>query len=337
MAMKAPVIAGKYTLLRRLGHGGMAEVFLAKQMSEGGFEKLVVLKRILPHLASGPEFVTMFLDEARIAADLRHPNIVTIADVGRVNDTLFMVMEFLHGQDIRKVQRKVAAFAQMIPLAHACQMAIDAAAGLHYAHTKHDLKGRDLQIVHRDVSPQNIIVTFEGSTKIVDFGIAKAAGQNTHTSAGVLKGKYTYMSPEQAQGEVVAQAMGERGHLRRRPATDRVVIERPEPLGHAGVPVDARVHRDAFDVGDNGRSVCFASTSPGEVFVGDQKLVGISQRRGRDGARMQCILYRDWNPAAWASVLSLPTARTTATELSVATVDAAPADIVAALVAALPL
>ena len=203
MAMKAPVIAGKYTLLRRLGHGGMAEVFLAKQMSEGGFEKLVVLKRILPHLASGPEFVTMFLDEARIAADLRHPNIVTIADVGRVNDTLFMVMEFLHGQDIRKVQRKVAAFAQMIPFAHACQMAIDAAAGLHYAHTKHDLKGRDLQIVHRDVSPQNIIVTFEGSTKIVDFGIAKAAGQNTHTSAGVLKGKYTYMSPEQAQGEVV--------------------------------------------------------------------------------------------------------------------------------------
>ena len=203
MAIKAPVIAGKYTLLRRLGHGGMAEVFLAKQMSEGGFEKLVVLKRILPHLASGPEFVTMFLDEARIAADLRHPNIVTIADVGRVNDTLFMVMEFLHGQDIRKVQRKVAAFAQMIPFAHACQMAIDAAAGLHYAHTKHDLKGRDLQIVHRDVSPQNIIVTFEGSTKIVDFGIAKAAGQNTHTSAGVLKGKYTYMSPEQAQGEVV--------------------------------------------------------------------------------------------------------------------------------------
>jgi len=203
MAMKAPVIAGKYTLLRRLGHGGMAEVFLAKQMSEGGFEKLVVLKRILPHLASGPEFVTMFLDEARVAADLRHPNVVTIADVGRAGDTLFMVMEFLHGQDIRKLQRKVAAFGQMIPFAHACQMAVDAAAGLHYAHTKHDLNGKPLSIVHRDVSPQNIIVTFEGSTKIVDFGIAKAAGQSTHTSTGVLKGKYTYMSPEQAQGEVV--------------------------------------------------------------------------------------------------------------------------------------
>ncbi len=203
MAVKAPVIAGKYTLLRRLGHGGMAEVFLAKQMSEGGFEKLVVLKRILPHLASGVEFVQMFLDEARVAADLRHPNIVTIADVGRAGETLFMVMEFLHGQDIRKVQRKVAAFGQMIPFGHACQMAIDAAAGLNYAHGKHDLNGRPLEIVHRDVSPQNILVTFEGSTKIVDFGIAKAVGQSTHTSTGVLKGKYTYMSPEQAQGEVV--------------------------------------------------------------------------------------------------------------------------------------
>lgn len=203
MAVKAPVIAGKYTLLRRLGHGGMAEVFLAKQVSEGGFEKLVVLKRILPHLATGAEFVTMFLDEARVAADLRHPNIVTIVDVGRAGETLFMVMEFLHGQDVRKLQRKVAAFGQMIPFAHACQMVIDSAAGLHYAHTKLDLQGRPLDIVHRDVSPQNIIVSFEGGTKIVDFGIAKAAGQSTHTSTGVLKGKYTYMSPEQAQGEVV--------------------------------------------------------------------------------------------------------------------------------------
>jgi serine/threonine protein kinase len=205
MAMKPPVIAGKYTLLRRLGHGGMAEVFLAKQSGDGGFEKLVVLKRILPHLTAGPEFTAMFLDEARVAADLRHPNIVNIVDVGRVssgaNDTLFMVMEFLHGQDVRKLQRKVAAYGQMVPLAQACQIAIDAAAGLHYAHAKNDLNGKPLHIVHRDVSPQNIIVTFEGSTKIVDFGIAKAAGQSTHTSTGVLKGKYTYMSPEQAEGQ----------------------------------------------------------------------------------------------------------------------------------------
>jgi serine/threonine-protein kinase len=203
VAVKPPVVAGKYTLLRRLGHGGMAEVFLARQASEGGFEKLVVLKRILPHLASGGEFTAMFLDEARIAADLRHPNIVTIVDTGRAGDSLFMVMEFLHGQDVRKVQRKVAAFGQQVPFGHACQIVIDAAAGLHYAHTKKDLSGRPLSIVHRDVSPQNIIVTFEGGTKIVDFGIAKAAGQSTHTSTGVLKGKYTYMSPEQAEGQVV--------------------------------------------------------------------------------------------------------------------------------------
>ncbi len=207
--MKPPIIAGKYTLLRRLGHGGMAEVFLAKQSGDGGFEKLVVLKRILPHLSAGGEFAAMFLDEARVAADLRHPNIVNIVDVGKVpasgsgNDTLFMVMEFLHGQDVRKLQRKVAAFGQMIPLGHACQIAVDAAAGLHYAHAKKDLSGKALQIVHRDVSPQNILVTFEGGTKIVDFGIAKAAGQSTHTSTGVLKGKYTYMSPEQAEGQAV--------------------------------------------------------------------------------------------------------------------------------------
>ncbi|MDP2344714.1 MAG: serine/threonine-protein kinase [Deltaproteobacteria bacterium] len=210
MAVKPPVIGGKYTLLRRLGHGGMAEVFLAKQSGDGGFEKLVVLKRILPHLSQSGEFAAMFLDEARVAADLRHPNVVNIVDVGRIaaassagTDTLYMVMEFLHGQDVRKLQRKVAAYGQMIPLGHACQVAVDAAAGLHYAHTKKDLNGKQLQIVHRDVSPQNILVTFEGGTKIVDFGIAKAAGQSTHTSTGVLKGKYTYMSPEQAEGQAV--------------------------------------------------------------------------------------------------------------------------------------
>ena len=203
---KPPVIAGKFTLLRKLGAGGMAEVFLAKQASEGNFEKLVVIKRILPALASGPsntDFVSMFLDEARLASDLRHPNIVTVMDVGKTGETYYIVMEFLHGQDVRKMQRKNAAWSEELPLGHCCQIVIDAAAGLHYAHNKLDLDGRPLQIVHRDVSPQNILITYEGSTKIVDFGIAKAATQTTHTSTGVLKGKYTYMSPEQAAGEVV--------------------------------------------------------------------------------------------------------------------------------------
>jgi serine/threonine-protein kinase len=206
LAVKAPVIAGKYKLLRKLGAGGMAEVFLAKQASEGNFEKLVVIKRILPHLAQGDsngDFVRMFLDEARLASDLRHPNIVTVIDVGKTSESYFIVMEFLHGQDVRKMQRKNAAWGEQIPLGHCAQIAIDAAAGLHYAHKKTDMNGRALTIVHRDVSPQNIIVTYEGGTKIVDFGIAKAATQTTHTSTGVLKGKYTYMSPEQAAGEIV--------------------------------------------------------------------------------------------------------------------------------------
>ena len=149
MAVKAPVVAGKYTLLRKLGAGGMAEVFLAKQESEGNFQKLVVIKRILPQLASGPnngDFVSMFLDEARLASDLRHPNVVTVIDVGKTADTYFIVMEFLHGQDVRKMQRKNAAWNEQIPLGHCCQIAIDAAAGLHYAHNKTDMEGKALAI-----------------------------------------------------------------------------------------------------------------------------------------------------------------------------------------------
>jgi serine/threonine protein kinase len=203
--MKAPVIAEKYTLLRKLGAGGMAEVFLAKQLGQGGFEKLVVIKRILPHLLEIPDFVDMFLDEARLAADLRHPNVVTVIDVNKTGKTYYILMEFLHGQDVRRLQRKQAQWGEMIPLGHACQVVLDAAAGLHYAHNKSDLNGKPLHIVHRDVSPQNIIVTYEGATKIVDFGIAKAAGQSVHTATGVLKGKYTYMSPEQAQGHHIDQ------------------------------------------------------------------------------------------------------------------------------------
>jgi serine/threonine-protein kinase len=197
----APVIAGKYHLLRKLGAGGMAEVFLARQAGLEGFEKLVVVKRILPHLAMDEEFVTMFLDEARTAADLRHPNVVNIFEVGEDRSTFYMAMEFLHGQDIRKIQRTSAKRKELIPVQQACQIVLDAANGLHYAHTKSDLSGTPLNIVHRDISPQNVLVTYDGATKIVDFGIAKAATQDTNTATGVIKGKYTYMSPEQAMGE----------------------------------------------------------------------------------------------------------------------------------------
>lgn len=198
-------IGGKYELLRKIASGGMAEVYLAKQTGLVGFEKLVVIKRILPHLSENEEFVRMFLDEARTAADLRHTNVVQIYEVGQDQGTYYIVMEFLYGQDLRRVLRKQLEQRGRVPLQHALQMIIDAAAGLNYAHQKADLSGRPLGIVHRDISPQNIIVTYDGTTKIVDFGIAKAASQSVETRSGVLKGKYSYMSPEQASGEVLDQ------------------------------------------------------------------------------------------------------------------------------------
>jgi eukaryotic-like serine/threonine-protein kinase len=199
------IIAGKYHLLRRLGKGGMAEVYLAKQSGLDGFEKLVVIKKILPHLSGSAEFSKMFLGEARTAADLRHPNVVNIFEVGEDEGTYYMAMEFLHGQDIRRVQRQCHRVGTNVPLPHALQMILDAANGLHYAHNKTDIYNQQLQIIHRDISPQNIIVTYDGSTKIVDFGIAKATSQTTETATGVVKGKYTYMSPEQAGGHVLDQ------------------------------------------------------------------------------------------------------------------------------------
>jgi len=204
------LIAGKYELLRKIASGGMAEVYLAKQTGLVGFEKLVVIKQILPHLSENDEFVRMFLDEARTAADLRHPNVVQIYEVGKDQGTFFIAMEFLHGQDLRRILRRQIEIGQgggstRVPLQHALQIVIDAAAGLHYAHQKADLQGRQLSIIHRDISPQNIIVTYDGATKIVDFGIAKAASQSTETRSGVLKGKYSYMSPEQASGDQIDQ------------------------------------------------------------------------------------------------------------------------------------
>ena len=187
-------------MLRKLASGGMAEVFLAKQIGMDGFEKLVVLKRILPHLCDHPEYVRMFLDEARTAADLRHPNIVHTFEVGEDELGYFMVMEFLCGQDLRSLFRKSTTTEKTLPLAFAVGMIIDACAGLFYAHQKTNLKGEKLYIVHRDISPQNMIVTYEGETKVFDFGIAQAAHQSIETVSGVLKGKYSYMSPEQAMG-----------------------------------------------------------------------------------------------------------------------------------------
>ncbi len=194
---------GKFKLLKKIAVGGMAEIHIAKQRGMEGFEKIVVIKTILPNLASNDEFVQMFLDEARIAARLTHPNIVQIYDLGRVGSTYFIAMEYVQGENLRTVAKACRKIKTSLPLQHTVKVISQACEGLHYAHTKQDTSGTPLNIVHRDISPQNILVSFEGITKLVDFGIAKAATQYQETRAGILKGKYSYMSPEQCMSQPV--------------------------------------------------------------------------------------------------------------------------------------
>ena len=192
---------GKYRLLKRLAAGGMAEIWLAKQHGVEGFEKLVVIKRILPNLADNDEFVQMFLDEARLAAQLSHPNIVQIFELGRSEGSYFIAMEYIHGENLRSVMKAAARAGRPMPVSHVAKVVSMACEALYYAHTKADFSGRPLGIVHRDISPQNLLLSFEGQVKVVDFGIAKAATQVQETRTGVLKGKYAYMSPEQCRGQ----------------------------------------------------------------------------------------------------------------------------------------
>ncbi|MEM6989882.1 MAG: serine/threonine-protein kinase [Myxococcota bacterium] len=187
---------GTYEVLRTLARGGMAELLLARAKGRHGFQKLVVLKRIHPHLADDPGFVEMFLDEARLAGQLDHPNVVQVFDIGEGDDGVFFAMEYLDGLDVRRLIAECGA----LPLAHAVAIAVGAASGLHYAHTKVGLDGKPLAVIHRDVSPNNIIVTFEGAVKLLDFGIAKATSNQRHTQQSRLKGKVAYMSPEQCAG-----------------------------------------------------------------------------------------------------------------------------------------
>jgi serine/threonine-protein kinase len=196
-----PVSFGKYELVSRLAAGGMAEIFLARTKSIQGFEKYLVIKRILQHRTADPEFVRMFLDEARVAATLDHPNIVQIYDVGHVDNEYFIAMEYLRGHNLIEIVRAGAKLGYAKPpLEHVVSILTQCCAGLHYAHEKRDFEGRSLDIVHRDVTPQNIVVSFDGSVKVVDFGIAKAATREVETLAGTLKGKIGYMSPEQCKG-----------------------------------------------------------------------------------------------------------------------------------------
>jgi serine/threonine-protein kinase len=194
---------GSYQLIKRLATGGMAQIYLARRRGAAGFEKLLVVKRILPHLAENDDFIKMFLDEARIAARLNHPNIVQIYDLGAQDDSFFIAMEYIHGEDVRRVWKRSVELEQPLPVPLACRIIVEAAAGLDHAHKAMD-GGRPLNIVHRDVSPENIFVAFDGTVKVLDFGIAKANNLPTgETRSGELRGKLSYMSPEQCLGKPV--------------------------------------------------------------------------------------------------------------------------------------
>ncbi|MDJ0765185.1 MAG: serine/threonine-protein kinase [Myxococcota bacterium] len=198
--MKKPIPFGKYYLLDRISVGGMAEVFKAKAFGVEGFERLIAVKRILPSIAEDEEFITMFIDEAKIAVQLQHANIAQIFDLGKVGDAYFIALEYVSGKDLRTIFEQLRKQGEPIPIPMAAYITMKVCEGLDYAHNKKDAAGRELNLVHRDVSPQNILVSYDGEIKIIDFGIAKAAGKAGKTQAGILKGKFGYMSPEQVRG-----------------------------------------------------------------------------------------------------------------------------------------
>ena len=204
VAPMPPTPFGKYTILGKLGHGGMAEVNLAVVGGKGGFRKLFVLKRLHAHLEAEPGFVDMFLDEARLAAQLDHPNCVQTVEVGETEGTPsqgpqhFLAMEYLDGQGLERVLRMTGQRGDLLPIHTSARIVADALDGLGYAHDLRGYEGTPLGIVHRDVSPQNIFITYAGVVKLLDFGIAKAESNVVETRTGVVKGKYAYIAPEQA-------------------------------------------------------------------------------------------------------------------------------------------
>jgi serine/threonine protein kinase len=192
---------GRYQLMHRLAKGGMAELFLARAEGPGGFEKTLALKRILPSLAQDPSFVAMFLSEVKLASRLHHTNIVQIFDCGRAGGSYYLVMEYIDGPNLRGLARSASGQGVWIPLELCAWILAEACEGLAYAHEFCDPATRKpLKLVHRDISLDNILVSREGTVKVVDFGIAKAAGQVHRTKTGVVKGKLSYMAPEQLRG-----------------------------------------------------------------------------------------------------------------------------------------
>ncbi|WP_375767178.1 protein kinase [Archangium gephyra] len=197
---RQPIPFGKYLLLDRINIGGMAEVWRGKMFGAGGFERLVAIKRILPNIAEDDEFISMFIDEAKISVQLNHANIAQIYELGQITNSYFIAMEYIPGRDMRAIFDRCRKKSEPAPVPLVAYVVSKMCEGLDYAHRKKNNQGQDLNIVHRDISPQNILISFEGEVKVIDFGIAKAAGKATKTQAGILKGKFGYMSPEQIRG-----------------------------------------------------------------------------------------------------------------------------------------
>ncbi len=194
---------GKYQLLDKIAVGGMAELFRAKLTGAQGFEKLIAIKKILPNLSGEESLLSAFIDEAKLAALLHHENIIQIYDFGSMDDQYFIAMEYLFGKDLRTITRTARKKDLALGMENILYIVSRICDGLDYSHNLKDLQGKPLKIIHRDINPQNILITYEGQVKIIDFGIAKAASHNTKTRENLIKGKLAYMSPEQANGQQI--------------------------------------------------------------------------------------------------------------------------------------
>jgi serine/threonine protein kinase/Tfp pilus assembly protein PilF len=203
MTVFQPIQFGKYQLLDKIAVGGMAELYRAKLTGAQGFEKLIAIKRILPNLCEEESLITSFIDEAKLAALLHHENIVQIYDFGNLDNEYFIAMEFLFGKDLRTIRKAANNRERPLGMGYSLYIISRICAGLDYSHNLKDLQGKPLNIIHRDINPQNILVTYEGQVKIIDYGIAKAASRNNKTRENLIKGKLAYMSPEQANGQTI--------------------------------------------------------------------------------------------------------------------------------------
>ena len=198
--LAVPDRIGPYQVLERISAGGMAEVYRAKQTGADNFEKPVAIKRILPHIARDPNFIAMFQAEAKLAVQLQHGNICQIYQLGRHEDSFYIALEYVDGRDVGAILDLHQKQGKPIPLPQACYIIRRVCEGLDYAHNKKSSQGEPLNIIHRDISPPNLLISYEGEIKLIDFGLAKAVGSSVQTQAGIIKGKLAYMSPEQVRG-----------------------------------------------------------------------------------------------------------------------------------------